>query len=66
MQYVLILQKQSLGGLLKNSCPGNDYCKISVEMIIVKYLCWSLFLNHTAGCRPETLLKRYSGTGASC
>ena len=36
------------------------------EMIIVKYLCWSLFLNNTAGCRHETLLKRYSGTGASC
>ena len=35
------------------------------EMTIVKYPCWSLFLNDTAGCRPETLSKRYSGTGAS-
>ena len=35
-------------------------------MVTVKYLCWRLFLNNTAGCRPETMLKRYSGTGASC
>ena len=50
MQYVVILQKQSL----------------IFEMTIVKYLCQSLFLNNPAGVRLETLLKWYTGTGASC
>ena len=36
------------------------------EMIVVKYLWWSMFLNSIAGSTPETLLKRYSATGASC
>ena len=56
MQNVVILQKQSLGYILKNI----------LENIIVKYLFWSLVVKNTAGSRPETLLKRYSGANASC
>ena len=58
MQYVVILQKQSLGYILKNSSK-------TFEKIFAKYLFWSLFVKNTAGCRTETLLKRYSGTNAS-
>ena len=56
MQNVVILQKQSLGYILKNI----------LENIIVKYLFWSLVVKNTAGYRPETLLKRYSSANASC
>ena len=42
MQYVLILQKQLISGLLKIAALKN------VEIIIAKYLYWSLFLKTLA------------------
>ena len=47
---MLIFQKQSLGGHLKSTCPN---------------IFWNDYCKKTAGCRPEILLRQYSGTAAS-
>ena len=52
------------------SSPPEVFCKNEVLKNFAKFkekhLCQSLFFNTVAGMRSATLLKRDSGTGASC